>query len=44
MIMPTDVPPVDLKVESLSELHEEEGANVEPTFHMIVSFHIEMGR
>ena len=35
--MATDTPLIDLIVETLSDLCEEEGANLEPTFHMIDS-------
>ena len=42
--MPTDPPLVDTKVETLTRLCQEEGATLEPTFPVVVSFHTEMGR
>ena len=44
MKIPTDPPLVDPKIEMLSDICQEEGAILEPTIPMIVSFHIEMGR
>ena len=42
--MTTNPPLVDPKIEAPHELCEEEDAILEPTFPMIIGFHIEMGR
>ena len=42
--MLTDPHPVDPKFEMLPQLCEKEGTTLEPTFPVIVSSHIEMGR
>ena len=42
--MPADPPWIDPKAEMLPQLCKEEGANLEPTFPVMNSSHIEMGR